>query len=106
MTFFLRSSPNGQGENPLNFDSSGKEASGQDLFELPTELTDDLNEEVQDGITDPAQPQNEETGEGSGGSYFGYSIGGIGIITGGEGGRLDGGGEGDGWYKFDKDAYN
>ncbi len=98
LDFFLRSAPNGQGENPLNFNTDSSVASGQDLFELPVELTDDLNEEVQDGITDPAQPQaqDERTEGGSGGC---------------DGSRcdrvypFDGGIEGDGWYKFDKDAY-
>ena len=59
LDFFLRSAPNGPTENPLDFTAGGGKASGQHQFELPSEVTDPANEEVQDGLTD-----RNDSGEG------------------------------------------
>ena len=56
LDFFLRSTPNGPGENPLNLAEDGSKASGQDKFELPAILTDDAVEDVQDGLNDANNP--------------------------------------------------
>ena len=53
LDFFLRSEPNGPPISPLDLFKQGEKASGQDHFEVPAIVTDDIIKEVQDGITDP-----------------------------------------------------
>lgn len=52
LDFFLRSAPSGESENPIPVSDDVNEESGQDKFEIPTGLPEDIYEELVDGIQD------------------------------------------------------
>ena len=53
MDFYLRSRPNGPAENPIPLESNQERFSGQEKFEDPIELHDDIFDALRDGILDP-----------------------------------------------------
>ncbi len=53
LNFFLRSTPNGESENPLGIQTTGSQESGQDQFETPQPNLDEIIEDLEDGILDP-----------------------------------------------------
>ncbi|MGB7286984.1 MAG: FecR family protein [Salaquimonas sp.] len=65
LDFFLRSQPDGPSEEPLPIGEDVENASGQDKFETPVIVTEDVFEELIDGI------QDSLTEEYCSGGYFG-----------------------------------
>ena len=57
LDFFLRSTPNGQSENPLGLEGTGSGESAQNQFEVPQPNGDELIEDLEDGILDPVVDQ-------------------------------------------------